>query len=1122
MKKLLLLATTLSSLSITAQSVCDTVYVNGELFLHKDLSAELHLVTSHINTDEQTHSYADWAYYLSKPHPSVYTEVKYFRDAAQEFGVPVEILQAIGYVENNWTQMGPSIDQGWGIMHLVQNNYCNALHEAALLLNVTDNDLKENARLNIRGAAALIHKYANFRSGSTPRIEDWYNALKKYSGLISDELRTMQADRYYTVIADGAHSTTLWGEDIDLQKHTNIDFGYINAHYKAGAQTQAANGQRSSDYNPAVSSFTTCNYATGRTHTIDTWVNHWIGTGTAAGAVSWFQNCSAQVSAHFVVANNGTIYQVVPVANTAWHCGASGYPYNNSRSIGTEHEATVSNPSLWNSTAMVQASAQMSCYFCSQYGIATNQNHTSPGICGHQNMPGTNTDCPGTIPWSTWFSYFNNGSCSAQAPVQPANDYCGNATPLNVYGISCGATVSGDVNGATQSAAPTNCGGYTSANANDVWYTFIATATSHTITVVPSAGLDAVVDLRTACPGTSIDCADVGGGEGATETLQATGLIPGTTYYVRVYDYSGAANPPTTTTFTICVTTPCQTPSTPTINGSTTLCYGNNTILSISSPCSGCTYAWSNGATGTQTTISAGGTYQVTATNNCGTAASAAHTVTVIQLAPTISNLSNSYCLSGTDVTLTGSPSGGTFSGDIINSNTFSPSTAGVGTHYITYTVSANGCTDSVMQSTMVSSTPQVQITTNGNTTFCQGDSVTLTATQGDTYAWSNTLTTQAITISQSGSYTVTVTNPAGCTASVPSNNTISVTVNPLPIAMAGNNQTLILSPGNTVTIGGSPTANGGTPPYTYLWSPATGLNSSTASNPVVSNINDTTNYAVLVTDANGCTASGNTQVATIAPCTYNVHQSYFQFNAIGGTDSFYVDITGSNCSWDVAGCNWVHIISPALPSTNNAWVVFTIPTDTLSTASKTCTLTLTGGQQVTIMQQAPVTNPCSTPLPIPTIITNYCDMAAALIPNVTYQWYYNNTLIVNANTRFHSANQSGYYYVIIADSNYCSSQSADVYINYPICTGTGISNINAEDGFAIYPNPATDYVIATCQNFLPGMQIALYDISGRLISIYNMQAARQQINTAPLSNGIYWIELKQDGKMVSVKKLLK
>ncbi|HOH83447.1 MAG TPA: BACON domain-containing carbohydrate-binding protein, partial [Bacteroidales bacterium] len=46
------------------------------------------------------------------------------------------------------------------------------------------------------------------------------------------------------------------------------------------------------------------------------------------------------------------------------------------------------------------------------------------------------------------------------------------------------------------------------------------------------------------------------GGYGATEVINATGLTAGTTYYVRVYDYTGSSVPPTSYTFTICVTTP--------------------------------------------------------------------------------------------------------------------------------------------------------------------------------------------------------------------------------------------------------------------------------------------------------------------------------------------------------------------------------------------------------------------------------------------------------------------------------------------------------------------------------------------------------------------------------------
>ena len=66
----------------------------------------------------------------------------------------------------------------------------------------------------------------------------------------------------------------------------------------------------------------------------------------------------------------------------------------------------------------------------------------------------------------------------------------------------------------------------------------------------------------------------------------------------------------------------------------------------------------------------------------------------------------------------------------------------------------------------------------------------------------------------------------------------------------------------NTATLGGMPSATGGSAPYTYQWSPATSLSSSTAANPVA-NPATATSYNLLVTDANGCT--GNDTV-TITP----------------------------------------------------------------------------------------------------------------------------------------------------------------------------------------------------------------------------------------------------------------
>lgn len=61
----------------------------------------------------------------------------------------------------------------------------------------------------------------------------------------------------------------------------------------------------------------------------------------------------------------------------------------------------------------------------------------------------------------------------------------------------------------------------------------------------------------------------------------------------------------------------------------------------------------------------------------------------------------------------------------------------------------------------------------------------------------------------------------------------------------------VLLCPGNNSIIGGSPTAAGGLPPYTYSWSPATGLSSDSSPNPVASPT-DNISYTLTVTDDTG------------------------------------------------------------------------------------------------------------------------------------------------------------------------------------------------------------------------------------------------------------------------------
>src|SRR3989337_1074499 len=74
----------------------------------------------------------------------------------------------------------------------------------------------------------------------------------------------------------------------------------------------------------------------------------------------------------------------------------------------------------------------------------------------------------------------------------------------------------------------------------------------------------------------------------------------------------------------------------------------------------------------------------------------------------------------------------------------------------------------------------------------------------------------------------------------------------------AGNDTTI--NEGDSVTIGSSPTASGGQAPYTYSWTPATGLSSASVANPKASP-HDTTTYTVTVRDADGFVCSDEVKV---------------------------------------------------------------------------------------------------------------------------------------------------------------------------------------------------------------------------------------------------------------------
>jgi hypothetical protein len=152
-----------------------------------------------------------------------------------------------------------------------------------------------------------------------------------------------------------------------------------------------------------------------------------------------------------------------------------------------------------------------------------------------------------------WVINFASATCPT---IPPNNDYS-SATSLS--GLSCSSPTSGTTYfSTTTTGVPAPCIG---SGAYDVWYSFVANVSSPTITVVGGAAFRPAAQLYDGYPSTPTSpggsiggttCSSTGTGGGSI-TLSPTGLTVGTTYYIRVFDLTGAV-PTTGFTFTICVT----------------------------------------------------------------------------------------------------------------------------------------------------------------------------------------------------------------------------------------------------------------------------------------------------------------------------------------------------------------------------------------------------------------------------------------------------------------------------------------------------------------------------------------------------------------------------------------
>ncbi len=126
--------------------------------------------------------------------------------------------------------------------------------------------------------------------------------------------------------------------------------------------------------------------------------------GSEAGAISWFQNPSSRVSAHYIVSHAGRVTRMVSDSDRAWHAGNSTY---NEQSIGIENEGHAGRNS-WTDT-QYRVLAQLVSALCDRYAIPK----TRARIVAHSEVPGaTHTDPGRYFDWNRFMALVNAGGTS--------------------------------------------------------------------------------------------------------------------------------------------------------------------------------------------------------------------------------------------------------------------------------------------------------------------------------------------------------------------------------------------------------------------------------------------------------------------------------------------------------------------------------------------------------------------------------------------------------------------------------------------------------------------------------------------------------------------------------------
>jgi PKD repeat protein len=366
------------------------------------------------------------------------------------------------------------------------------------------------------------------------------------------------------------------------------------------------------------------------------------------------------------------------------------------------------------------------------------------------------------------------------------------------------------------------------------------------------------------------------------------------------------------------------------------------------------------------------------------------------------------------------------------------------------------------------------------------------------------------------------------------------------PTVDAGADQTAC--PGSVLTLGGTPAASGGTLPYTYSWSPTTGLSNPNTANPTIVPTGPAS-YVLTVVDGGGCTVrdtvnvnvgsvpgsflpndttlcngatitltatsgvsylwstGATTQTITVGPGSYSVVVQ--DAGGCSATDSIQVALAApGSVSGDSTVCPGAVAQLTASPAgASYIWSTGdtsqTISVGAAGTYSVTVTVAgCSSGGSFTVSGLAAAV--ASFSFTNSNLTYNFTDNSTG--SPATWAWSFGDGNVSSMQNPMHTYAASGNYTVILEVTNACGTDSMGMNLSV-----VGIENTLAGSTIEVSPVPATNRFSFDVQGLgTEPLTVDLRDLSGRQIAVWNFEnpaaGIRQSVETSAFARGVYML----------------